>query len=745
MAFQDHMLVWNHAALKVLDVRHAVIRPGDGLYGYQLPANVFLYSACGRAQLVLDELEYAADKCFVCHAGKGTFLDIVHVTETFEYYMVYYSATITLPCRRELLRLYKDDNPFQLQYGFAPQYPIPLFLRIEQMMREWQRGGQLDKFHVKALFHQFVYELMKQLQTQGGTATKPNVAAQAIRYIDERYAEPVTLHSLASLFQCSVRQLQRLFKARLQLGPMEYLMQVRMQNAKAMLRQTDAPLQHIAESVGYSDGYYFSRMFKKYVGVSPLLYREQAQPKEHRRLNPSRLSRFPIGSGRLRMYSRIDDENHYQYKDGGVPPMYKNIKAMPTVGLMLCLLLLLSACSAAPANQAGPGSGGTNQAASQSAPGADSKQAIKPDSSVTIKHMYSRIDDENHYQYKDGGVPPMYKNIKAMPTVGLMLCLLLLLSACSAAPANQAGPGSGGTNQAASQSAPGADSKQAIKPDSSVTIKHMKGELTLERRPEKIAVLDSQFVDQLIALNEQPAGSVITTADKTPFPEYLNGKLKDDMKLLGTKDEPNLEAVIAMAPDFIICTQFQEKMYDSLAKIAPTILMDRNEDWRDSLVTIGKIVGKEKEAEKVLNDYNEKTAKLKAELTAKMGGQTVALIRPRDNNIRIHTTAHRTAAILYKDLGLTPPKQLVNDKETSSMISLESLTELNADHYFYLTDDLFQKLSEQIQSTAVWKNLNAVKQNHVYPVNATLWIGYYGPIAMNLVVDQIAEALLKGT
>ncbi|WP_025846002.1 AraC family transcriptional regulator [Paenibacillus ehimensis] len=659
MAFQDHMLVWNHAALKVLDVRHAVIRPGDGLYGYQLPANVFLYSACGRAHLVLDELEYAADKCFVCHAGKGTFLDIVHVTETFEYYMVYYSATMTLPCRRELLRLYKEDNPFQLQYGFAPQYPIPLFLRIEQMMREWQRGGQLDKLHVKALFHQFVYELMKQLQTQGGTATKPNVAAQAIRYIDERYAEQVTLHSLASLFQCSVRQLQRLFKARLQLGPMEYLMQVRMQNAKAMLRQTDAPLQHIAESVGYSDGYYFSRMFKKYVGVSPLLYREQAQPKEHRRLNPSRLSRFPIGSGRLRMYSRIDDENHYQYKDGGVPPMYKNIKAMPTVGLMLCLLLLLSACSAAPANQAGPGSGGTNQAASQSAPGADSKQAIKPDSSVTIKHM--------------------------------------------------------------------------------------KGELTLERRPEKIAVLDSQFVDQLIALNEQPAGSVITTADKTPFPEYLNGKLKDDMKLLGTKDEPNLEAVIAMAPDFIICTQFQEKMYDSLAKIAPTIMMDRNEDWRDSLVTIGKIVGKEKEAEKVLNDYNEKTAKLKAELTAKMGGQTVALIRPRDNNIRIHTTAHRTAAILYKDLGLTPPKQLVNDKETSSMISLESLTELNADHYFYLTDDLFQKLSEQIQSTAVWKNLNAVKQNHVYPVNATLWIGYYGPIAMNLVVDQIAEALLKGT
>ncbi|MDF2714477.1 MAG: yfiY 3 [Paenibacillus sp.] len=58
-----------------------------------------------------------------------------------------------------------------------------------------------------------------------------------------------------------------------------------------------------------------------------------------------------------------------------------------------------------------------------------------------------------------------------------------------------------------------------------------------------------------------------------------------------------------------------------------------------------------------------------------------------------------------------------------------------------MTDAQFQKLTEEFQSTAIWKNHKAVKQNHVYSVNTTLWIAYYGPIAINLVLDEIAKSL----
>ncbi len=126
----------------------------------------------------------------------------------------------------------------------------------------------------------------------------------------------------------------------------------------------------------------------------------------------------------------------------------------------------------------------------------------------------------------------------------------------------------------------------------------------------------------------------------------------------------------------------------------------------------------------------------------KLNGQTVALIRPRDNMIRLHTTGHRTAEILYRDLGLSAPKMAVNNEQTSLPISLEVMPELNADHLFVLKDDSNTELTDEFQKTSVWKGLNAVQANQVYTVNTTMWIGYYGPIAINLVVDEIAEALL---
>ncbi|MNC45380.1 hypothetical protein D3C75_943390 [compost metagenome] len=77
------------------------------------------------------------------------------------------------------------------------------------------------------------------------------------------------------------------------------------------------------------------------------------------------------------------------------------------------------------------------------------------------------------------------------------------------------------------------------------------------------------------------------------------------------------------------------------------------------------------------------------------------------------------------------------------MIPLEGLPELDADHYFVLTDSKLDTWSDAVQNTATWKNLRAVRQEHVYPAKMSTWIAYYGPIAMNRVVDQVAEVLLN--
>ncbi|WP_328802263.1 hypothetical protein T3H97_08545 [Paenibacillus sp. LX16] len=57
----------------------------------------------------------------------------------------------------------EKENPFQNQYAFASHYPLPLYDKVKLLEQEWSEASGLGKQHVKALFHQFVYELLQQL------------------------------------------------------------------------------------------------------------------------------------------------------------------------------------------------------------------------------------------------------------------------------------------------------------------------------------------------------------------------------------------------------------------------------------------------------------------------------------------------------------------------------------------------------------------------------------------------------
>lgn len=269
------------------------------------------------------------------------------------------------------------------------------------------------------------------------------------------------------------------------------------------------------------------------------------------------------------------------------------------------------------------------------------------------------------------------------------------------------------------------------------TIEHLKGEFVIEDVPEKMVVLDVQYLDHMLALGERPVGTVYAETDNG-LPEYLGDK-PGDVTLLGTYLEPNLEEIIALEPDLIIATDTHEEIYDQLETIAPVIMFDRMEDWQSVLLSFGTILDQLDEAEQLITDYNEKVDQLKHSLADKIGEETVALIRPRDDMIRLHTTAHRTAQILYDDLDLAHPEMAELSSDTSTMISLEVMPELGADHLFLLQDDTNAELTASFQESSIWQGLNAVQSEQVYSKNTALWIGYYAPIAIDIVIDQIAE------
>jgi len=98
-------------------------------------------------------------------------------------------------------------------------------------------------------------------------------------WMHSRYALPITLESIALNFDLSIRTLNRRFRQATGKSPIQYLQQLRMDNAKSLLKTSNLSIAEIAYSVGYTDNSYFSVMFKKMISMSPRKYRTLVRKK----------------------------------------------------------------------------------------------------------------------------------------------------------------------------------------------------------------------------------------------------------------------------------------------------------------------------------------------------------------------------------------------------------------------------------------------------------------------------------
>lgn len=97
---------------------------------------------------------------------------------------------------------------------------------------------------------------------------------EAKRYIQELYPTGVSLEEIADKIGLSSAYLSTLFKNETGTKFSDYLMEIRMNQAKKLLKNTNLSMVEIAEAIGYKDTKYFSRAFKKTVGIKPSMFRK---------------------------------------------------------------------------------------------------------------------------------------------------------------------------------------------------------------------------------------------------------------------------------------------------------------------------------------------------------------------------------------------------------------------------------------------------------------------------------------
>lgn len=102
-----------------------------------------------------------------------------------------------------------------------------------------------------------------------------NVVPIIINYFEKNYMHNISLNNIAKNMYLSSIYISKLFKEVTGESPINYLINVRLRKAKKLLKKTDMSIKSISQSVGYSDAYYFSKLFKKYIGISPSKFRDK--------------------------------------------------------------------------------------------------------------------------------------------------------------------------------------------------------------------------------------------------------------------------------------------------------------------------------------------------------------------------------------------------------------------------------------------------------------------------------------
>ena len=96
----------------------------------------------------------------------------------------------------------------------------------------------------------------------------------AVNYIEFNLTKKIALDSVAEYMNISPHYFSKLFKKEMGISCMEYIINLRMKQAQKLLKTTNATVNEIARQVGYSDQGYFSRLFKQRLGISPSSVRD---------------------------------------------------------------------------------------------------------------------------------------------------------------------------------------------------------------------------------------------------------------------------------------------------------------------------------------------------------------------------------------------------------------------------------------------------------------------------------------
>lgn len=290
-----------------------------------------------------------------------------------------------------------------------------------------------------------------------------------------------------------------------------------------------------------------------------------------------------------------------------------------------------------------------------------------------------------------------------------------------------------------------------------VTVTHKYGDTVVPAAPQRVVVVGFTEQDILLALGITPVATTEWYGNQ-PYAvwPWATSKLGDAKpEVIKAPDKLPLEKIAALTPDLIIGTNagLSKEVYDSLSKIAPTIAnsgkfdSDWFEPWPVQTVLVGKAVGKEAEAQRLVDELTKRFVDTAASHQQFAGVPAIFLQAPYYEG---HAIAYQDglSTDFLTDLGFVIPKELdVYERDgEQAFIPVEKLDVLNAgDVLIWATED--DKAKTELAKNKLFGRLEAVQAGRsVYTGGELAGAIYFStvlslPYVLDTLVPQLEKAL----
>lgn len=284
------------------------------------------------------------------------------------------------------------------------------------------------------------------------------------------------------------------------------------------------------------------------------------------------------------------------------------------------------------------------------------------------------------------------------------------------------------------------DTKGSSEKEETITYKAENGNIKIPKHPKRVVVMADGYYGDFKQLGIKVVGAP-QNVFKNP---YYKGKTKG---VTNIGDGTSVEKIIDLKPDLIVVWTTQGADIKKLEKIAPTIAIKYDKLSNiDQFKEFAKMTGTEDKADKWLAEWDKKTAAAKTKVQKAVGSKTISIMQTNGKDIYVFGKDFgRGGSIIYDKLGLKATKltqeKAINQGPGYASISLEKLPDFAGD-YIFMGPWQAGGDDKGVLDSSIWKNLDAVKQNHVYRIDP---IGFYfsDPISLEGQLDYITKSLTK--